>query len=240
MKSERMWGDLAKFYDLEYGWKNYKKEADEVHRLIGKNKKSDGKELLDVACGTGNHIPYLKKDYDITGTDLNAAMLKEARKKFPKIKFHKGNMINFNLKKEFDVIVCLFSSIGYVRTYGNLEKTIRTFSRHLKKGGVVIIEPFVHPSFYRSGNIHTLVVKKPDVNIVRMNVSERKKDRAILDFHFLIGTKNGVEYVRDRHELGMFVPKKFVKIMQKNGFEKVRFIKDGLMRNRGVMIGVKK
>jgi ubiquinone/menaquinone biosynthesis C-methylase UbiE len=240
MKSERMWDDLAKFYDLEYEWKDYKKESAQVHKLIFKNKKSKGKELLDVACGTGNHIPYLKKHYNVTGTDLNFAMLKEARKKFLKIKFFQGDMVNFYINKEFDVVVCLFASIGYVRTYANLEKTIKTFSRHLKEGGVAIIEPFVHPNFYKTGNIHTLVSRKKEVHIVRMNVSEKKKDRAILDFHFLVGTKKGVKYIKDRHELGLFDPKKFIKIMKENGFEKVRFVKNGLMKNRGVMIGVKK
>jgi len=98
---------------------------------------------LDVACGTGNHIQFLKKYYKITGIDLNKDMLKIAKKKFPKLKFQQANMISFDLKNKFDFVTCLFSSIGYVKSYTNLKKTIASFSKHLKSGGVLIIEPYL-------------------------------------------------------------------------------------------------
>ena len=42
-------------------------------------------------------------------------------------------MIDMDLGKKFDVITCLFSSIGYVKTYSNLEQTARAlFSWILK------------------------------------------------------------------------------------------------------------
>lgn len=47
-----LYKELAKYYDLIYHWKNYKKETDKIKKLISRYKKSDGKALLDVACGT--------------------------------------------------------------------------------------------------------------------------------------------------------------------------------------------
>lgn len=69
--------------------------------MIKNYKKSDGNEMLDVACGTGSHIPYLKDQFNITGLDLDKDMLNEAGKKLPGIKFVTGDMRTFKLKKKF-------------------------------------------------------------------------------------------------------------------------------------------
>jgi len=85
-----MWNELAKHYDEIYYWKNYRKESEKIHRIIKKYKKTKGREILDVACGTGNHIQFLKRHYKITGIDLNQVMLRQARKKISKIKVSKS------------------------------------------------------------------------------------------------------------------------------------------------------
>ena len=69
---------------------------------------------------------YLSKYYKVEGIDLDANMLTVARRKHPKIRFHQGDMTSFNLRRQFDVITCLFSSIGYAKTKSNLSKAIRT------------------------------------------------------------------------------------------------------------------
>src|SRR3989344_3662058 len=189
MKQEKMWGELAKYYDFLYAWKPYKKESETIHHLIKKNKKISGNKLLDVACGTGNHIQFLKKYYSITGVDLNKEMLKTARKKFSDVSFQQADMMSLHLKKKFDVITCLFSSIGYVKTYKNLNRTVASFAEHLKKGGVLITEPFFSEKTYHSGKPHATFVNEPDVKICRMNISQKRENIAILDFHFLIATK---------------------------------------------------
>ena len=50
-------------------------------------------------------------------------------------------MVNLELGRQFDVVLCLFSSIGYVRTRALLKKTLFSFARDLKAGGVAITEP---------------------------------------------------------------------------------------------------
>ncbi|MFH1211352.1 MAG: class I SAM-dependent methyltransferase [Candidatus Woesearchaeota archaeon] len=240
MKAEKMWAELAKYYDMLYEWKSYDKESASVHALIQKYKKTAGNELLDVACGTGNHIQFLKDKYKTTGIDLNKDMLLVAKKKFSKLNFYQKDMISFDLKKKFDVLVCLFSSIGYVKTYANLKKTIASFSKHVKSGGVVIIEPFFTKETFHSGKPHAVFVDKPDVKIARMHLSQRKGNIAILDFHFLIATKKGIGTLRDRHELGLFDVDKFLEILKSAGFTNVRFLKNGLMPRRGLFVAVKR
>src|SRR2546422_7047530 len=58
-----MYRQLANYYDEIYHFKNYQKEAGKIDALIQRHKKSSGNRLLDVACGTGNHIEYLKQHF---------------------------------------------------------------------------------------------------------------------------------------------------------------------------------
>ncbi len=239
MKKEKLYKILARYYDSIYKWKDYKKESEKIHNIIKQYKKTKGKKLLDVACGTGNHITYLKKHYKIIGTDLNKEMLEEARKKFPDIKFKRANMVYLKFKKQFDIIICLFSSIGYVKTYKNLEKTISSMSKNLKPGGVLIIEPWLTKESHEIGKSHITFVDKPDIKITRMTINSIKGNLSLLNFHFLIASRSGIIYLNDKHELGLFEKERFLKIM-KDCDLKAKYIKNGFIPNRGLYIGIKK
>ncbi|HEC66385.1 MAG TPA: class I SAM-dependent methyltransferase, partial [bacterium] len=117
MEKQSLYKNLAHYYDLIYFDKDYKAEADQIKKLISKYKESKGKDLLELASGTGKHLEYLKKTYKCTGTDINEDMLRIARKRVKGVTFKKADMINLKLNKKFDAIIVLFSSIGYVKTY---------------------------------------------------------------------------------------------------------------------------
>ncbi len=239
MKSQNMMYDrLAPYYDVIYQWKDYRAECEKLHRLIIKHKRSPGKRLLDVACGTGEHLKYLRARYAVTGVDLSPAMLKLARKKLPGIVLARGNMLLFRLRPKFDVLLCLFSSIGYLHSYSKLQQALRNFSRHLVSGGVLLLEPFVARERYATGAIHSLTQNDEGVTITRMNTSRRRGDFAILDFHYLVGTKQGVRHYSDHHILTLFDQDKFLQILAKEGFH-ARFLENGLMKNRGLFVAVK-
>jgi ubiquinone/menaquinone biosynthesis C-methylase UbiE len=215
---QAMYRKYAKYYDLIYSHKDYKKEAKKILELISKYKKSDGNTLLEFACGTGMHMQYFAKKFRCTGVDLNKGILSIAKKRIPGAVFKEGNMANCRLGKRFDVVLCLFSSIGYVKTYANLRRTIRNFARHLKKGGVVIIDPWFTMKQYTPGSINMATYDSKDLKIARLNMSERKGIVSILDMHFLVAEKNKkVIHFVDRHELGMFEHDKTLKFLRNNG-----------------------
>ena len=234
-----MYKKLAKYYDLIYHWKDYEKEAYSIKDLIKKYKKSDGNKLVDVGCGTGKHLEYFKDDFSCTGIDINNEMVEVAKENVKGVIFEQGDMIDFNLKTEFDVIFCLFSSIGYVKTYSNLEKTMRNFRNHLKKGGVLIIEPWFTKSTYWAGHPGMTTYEGEDIKIARLNSSKIEGDLSIMEMHYLIVEKDkDVIHFVDTHELGLFEIDKTLEFMEKAGF-KTEFLKDGLMEDRGLFIGVK-
>jgi dTDP-3-amino-3,4,6-trideoxy-alpha-D-glucopyranose N,N-dimethyltransferase len=109
------------FYDAIYGtMKDYEKEAQQIHAVIQQYKQSQGNALLDVACGTGAHIAFLQRDYTVEGLDLDGQMLAIATRRNPGIIFHHADMVDFDLGYTFDVVMCLFSSIGLLTVAENL------------------------------------------------------------------------------------------------------------------------
>ncbi|MBI4121160.1 MAG: class I SAM-dependent methyltransferase [Parcubacteria group bacterium] len=240
MQKELAHNDLAKYYDLLYSWKDYGKEARTIKQLIKKYKKSDGKDLLEVACGTGKHIQYFKNDFSVLATDGNKGMLDIARKNVRGVPFKQADMVHLRLGKTFDVVLCLFSSIGYVKTLPNLEKTIKNFARHLNVGGVVIIEPWFRKSVYEVGSPHMTTYEDKDTKIARLAISEARGNVSVFDMHYLVAERNKeVRHFVDRHELGMFEPNDMLAFMKKAGLE-AHFLKNGLLKDRGLYIGVKK
>src|SRR6476620_1453307 len=109
-----MFTKSARIYDALYAWKDYAVEAQRLRDIIQGRGLSDGATLLDVACGTGAHIAHLKQYYLVEGLDLDPVLLEVARERNPEIVFHQGDMAHFKLGRRFDVVTCLFSSIGYV------------------------------------------------------------------------------------------------------------------------------
>jgi SAM-dependent methyltransferase len=194
------------FYDAIYSWKDYAREAARLRELIATPKRSTGSTLLDVACGTGGHIPFLRDAFTVEGLDLDPRMLDVARARHAGIPFHQGDMVDFDLGRRFDVVVCLFSSIGYVKTEQRLNLAIANMARHVLPGGVLVIEPYFSPAVWKSGRQApgANFVDQPELKIARMIVWHTEGTVVRSDFHYLVGTPDGVEHFTERHEMGLF------------------------------------
>jgi ubiquinone/menaquinone biosynthesis C-methylase UbiE len=234
-----MFTQSAEYYDEIYAstGKDYNKEANKTHRLIQKYIKSSGNSLLDVACGTGQHAALLGKYYQVEGLDLDPNILSIARKKYRKIRFHHGDMVNFKLNNKFDAIVCLFSSIGYVRTINRLNKAIKTMVQHLLPAGVLLVEPWFAPKEWHAGRVFTLSINKPDLKIVRMSRSLLKGRLSIIEFQYLFGSSKGIMHASEYHQLGLFTHKEYLNAFVSNGLKVVHNARG--LDGRGLYIGMK-
>ncbi len=232
-----MFSKSAQYYDEIYASidKDYAAEARKTHKIIQEHKQSKGKTLLDVACGTGFHAILLSKYYQVEGLDLGTQMLKVAKKKHPSIPFHQGDMTDFDLKRQFDVIVCLFSSIGYVKTKARLQKAIKNMSKHLLPGGVLLIEPWFGPKQWHPGRISLTEVDKQNLKIVRMSYSGQKGKVSTIEFQYLIGTSEGIEHQKEIHELGLFTHKEYMAAFKAAGLNVTHDSKG--LDGRGLYIG---
>ena len=240
MSKQLLHNQLAKYYDRVYSFKDYLDEAVRLQNLIIKYSKAGGNTLLDVGCGTGLHLKHLKDDFVCTGVDVSKSMLKIARKNVKGVTFKEADMKTLRLGKQFDVITCLLSSIGYVKTVVSLEKTIQNFSKHLKKGGLALIEPSHAKTFYVSGEPRITTYNGKDAKISRVNFTKVRQTTAVLNMHILIAERGkDVKYFVDRHELGLFVINNTLRVMKTAGL-KSKYLKNGLMTGRELFVGIKK
>ncbi len=213
--------EFAQIYDLIYQaqGKDYEKEACRLHAIVHHYKQSPGNALLDVACGTGEHLRYLRRFYTVEGLDSSATMLAVARRKLPDVLFHEGDMRDFDLGRRFDAIVCLFGSIGYVADEEGLHRAIACMAAHLHPGGVLVIEPWIYPQNFRHGATHAVLVDEPDMKVARVSVARRKGDCSEIEFHFLIATPAGVRHFVEHHLLGLFAPEQYGRAFERHGLE---------------------
>jgi SAM-dependent methyltransferase len=234
-----MFSKSAKFYNAIYAatGKDHAKEAHKVHLIIQRYKRSPGNSLLEVACGTGLHASVLKEFYQAEGLDLDGEMLAVASQDYPDIPFHRADMADFDLGKQFDAITCLFSSIGYVKTRERLEQAVHTMACHILPGGVLIVEPWFTPEQWKPGRVSALFVDQPDLKISRMNISEAKDSLSFFVFHYMVATVQGIEYFTERHELGLFTHDEYLEAFSKAGLG-VSHDPTGL-DGRGLYIGLK-
>jgi len=229
--------DAVKYYDKIYSFKDYEQEASKITQIIDQRSQLDGGRLLDVACGTGKHIEYLKDQFDVEGLDISPEMLEIARVRNPNVTFHQADMTDFNLGKKFDVITCLFSAIGYAKTLELAGSAIASMARHLVAGGLLIVEPWFSPEAWHAETVHAMLIDESDLKIARVNTSFVKGRISYFDLHHLIGTPKGTTHFVEHHELGLFTIEEMKKMFIDAGVL-VEYDPEGLT-GRGLYVGEK-
>jgi SAM-dependent methyltransferase len=229
----------VRYYDALYAakGKDYADEAGRLHKYIQQYKRCASNALLDVACGTGGRLPFLRPLYEVEALDMDTDMLEEARRKCPDAVFHRADMTDFRLGRSFGVVVCLFCSLPYVKTVPRLRQAVQTMGSHVERGGLVIIEPWFNQNTFRAGSVHGVYVDQPDLKIARINRGAIEDGIAVVNFHYLVGTPDGVRHFSERHELGLFSHDDYLAAFQSAGLD-VTYDDEGLT-GLGLYIGLR-
>lgn len=213
-----MFHQLAKYYDSLVAAKDSRAETERIVALAQRFGRSPGRVWLDVACGTGRHLEFLQRKYRVTGVDNSPQMLRIARDRLPGARLRRGDMRTFRLGEVFDVVSCLFSAIGHLRTESDVQATFRNFARHLTPGGVAIVEPWIDPEQFRPGYVHLVTPQSPQAKIVRLAFSSRRRNHSRIEYHSLIGeTGRGIRHWEET-DVGLLVSRKrLVEMLEKAG-----------------------
>jgi SAM-dependent methyltransferase len=236
--SESFYTRSAAFYDVIHAGKAYADEAATVHARIQAHLRSGGNALLDVGCGTGNHAAHLRAHYRVEGVDLEQQLLDIARERYPDATFHQGDMTAFDLGRPFDAVVCLFSAIGYARTEEGLRRTVANFARHLRPGGVAVVEPWLTPEAFKPGMPKLDVFESAELKVARMGRTEWEGDLSVIVFAHLVGHPGGIDHWEDRHLLGLFTHQQMLDAFAAAGLEVVEYDPHGLI-GRGLYVARK-
>ncbi len=221
-----MFDHTADIYDLVYSQKDYAREVQRLRSLIGR----EGGSLLDVACGTGKHLEHLAGHYRCEGVDISPTMVRIARGR--SLEVHLGDVATFDLGRRFDVVTCLFSSIGYVQ---DMPGAVANLARHVAEGGVLVVEPWLTPEMVIPGRVHMRTAEGGGVVVARMNSIEVNARRSVLILHYLVGREGGVEHFTERHELWLSTRDEYEAALVAAGL-RARYDEEGLI-GRGLWLG---
>ena len=120
----------AEYYDILYRDKDYNAEVAYLNSLIKKYRIQSVKELLDLGCGTGIHADLFSKfGYKVDGVDISIKMINKAKASFLKnldLNFFLGDIKEFKIDKQYDVVTSLFHVISYQNKNLDLMKAFKT------------------------------------------------------------------------------------------------------------------
>lgn len=236
-------GRHAELYDLIYADKPYAEEARFVHELLQELSIGRTGKVLELACGTGSHALMLEKlGYDITATDYSEDMIAVARLKAGSaastVKFLRQDMRANDMEPaSFDSVVCLFDSIGYVRTNDAVVKTFRGAHRSLRSNGLLVFEFWHAGAMLRS--YEPLRVRRwsmPDREIVRITETKLAcAEQLCFVSYDIVELKNDGLYSRTQETQvnRFFLVQEMKLLLALTGFEPLKFFA-GFSRDENV------
>jgi SAM-dependent methyltransferase len=200
-----MFTGTAEYYDLIYSaFKDYAAEAAQIAALL-RRLNPGCHAVLDVACGTGEHARWLAaQGFAADGLDLDPSFVRIAARKHPAGRFVEADMSDFHLPSRYDAVVCLFSSIGYVRTLERVAKTLACCREHLVPGGVVLVEPWFPPGVLDPEKRFTHTAEAQGVKVSRHSRTEIDGLLSRLRFDYEIDDNGTIRRMSEVHELGLF------------------------------------
>lgn len=229
--------EMAEWYGEMYcDEETTQKQIKFLHKIF---KKHNVKSVLDIACGTGRHAIGLKKlGYDVTGIDLESAMIKRAKDRAKsenlKIDFKIQDMRNIKLNKKFDAAIVFYTAFAYMDSNDNVLEALKSINRHLKKNGVLVIDTMFGWPKLVNGTFKTNIVDK----MKRGNKSYELKDENSLNVinNYMyskqthvrkIGSKK-LKTLKDKRptKLRLYFPNELDLFFRLSGFKTVDFFGD--------------
>jgi SAM-dependent methyltransferase len=226
-------GRHAELYDLFYGDKPYAEEAAFVHQCLNKFASSPAREILELACGTGRHAFELEKHgYKVTATDYSPDMLQVARRRAAetgsKVAFVSDDMRMLQAPaKNYDAVICLFDSIGYLQTNDALAAALDGIRRSLRPNGLFIFEFWHAPAMlseYSPVRIRRWNTSDAEVIRISETALDRKNQLANVDYTIHELKKDGTySTVRETQTNRFFAKEEIRTLVSAADFEVLKF-----------------
>lgn len=236
---EGMYGaQLAQVYELIHRGRG--KDYDEEAALVAQQVRQllpGASSLLDVACGTGAHLGAFARLFTrVEGLELSEAMLVAARAGRRDIHIREGDMRTFRTGRSYDVVTCMFGSIGYLVTTDELDAALRRFTAHLNPGGVVAIDPWWFPETYIDGYVSGSVVECDGSTVARVSLSHREANASRMIVHYVVARPGvGVSHFVENHRISLFSRAQYETAFRTAGLS-VRYV-PGVLSGRGLFVG---
>jgi len=137
-----------------------------------------GKKVLDIGCASGElSIKLAKNGANVTGIDLNADLLKQAKQKeaFPNLTFSEGNMLNLKLdfqENQFDAVICFGNTLVHLHSPEEVRMMLSVVRHVLKPGGNLLLQ-ILNYDYIIENQVHELpLIETENIRFIRNYVFE--------------------------------------------------------------------
>ena len=147
-------------------------EAERLVTLIEENSNLEPQSsVLDMACGAGRHaIAFAKKGFKVTAVDLSQRLLAEAKKNSIEagvnIDYVLSDILDYNSEQQFNLIVNLFTSIGYFEKDDENFAVVKKAYSLLKKEGYFVLDYF-NKDFLLKNLVPTSIISENGLKITQ-------------------------------------------------------------------------
>jgi SAM-dependent methyltransferase len=147
-KTEKWYVDFFRDGFYYYHWNLGPEEraaraASEVDFVLSALGLPEGASILDLACGEGRHsVELARRGYRVTGLDLTPLHIRlakrAARDAGVPVSWLRADMRDIPWQGEFDAIINLFTSFGFLESDAEDEKVLHAVAQALKPGGLFL------------------------------------------------------------------------------------------------------
>lgn len=219
-------------YDDVYRAKDYEAECDLLERIWKEMGSGPVQSVLDLGCGTGNHVlPLATRGYDAVGVDNAVDMIARARDKamrteLARASFELGDIREVRLGRTFDAVTMLFAVLGYQTTNPDVLAALRTAREHLSPGGLLVADVWYGPAVLheRPGSRVTLV-EMDGAKMLRVANSSVDTLAECANVHYRlwhIDSDRIVVEAEEEHEMRFFFPRELELMLDVSGLSLTR------------------
>ncbi len=195
------------------------------------------RSVLEMACGTGQVLSRLAGNYSVVGSDISSEMLRVCGHKHPGIELHQGDYAVIDLGRRFDAVLCLFSSIGYVKDLERLDAAISNLVVHTEPGGVVIVDGWLRPQGAIDGFQNQQSFESDGVLVTRSTLTFVRDGHTDMYAGHLVNDGSDILTYIERHEMGLFEDAEYLASMEKAGLTDLEVLSG--FDDRGRFVGTR-
>jgi len=217
----KLYSELAEYYfEIEKPGRKFEDELNFLHEIFKRHKIQT---VLDVGCGTGEHVRDLQSmGYKVTGIDSAQKMIEVAKKRFPHCRFELGFMEDYKMKQQVDAVVCLFGTFNYLTSNDAIREFFQNMYRNLKHAGILVLDLWNAEPIKKIKRKPLSLVANIRINSMSIRRNRgfrltRADDHTMVEVNYIYNLEK--KDIKDKHIMRVFYHHEMERFIKENKFE---------------------
>ena len=169
------------------------------------------------------------------GIDKSATMIRFAKGKFSGIEFQLGDMTHLDLKKDFDLALCMSSAFMYNLSNDQVHNALNSFKNIVKQNGILVLDLVNFTAMLGNRSFKEVITEsydleefKAEMTIKNTLLLERQAIKSEWRWNIkdLNNSRHTSHIVKENTTFRMFFPKEIEWMLSEHGFKVVELFSD--------------